>query len=185
MFINYSEGDKRLIKPCWVAVTSTFPSSSSPRSAWGLYKHRATPDVCGGLRLPAWVTSRDVPPARPCGGVSQAGTTPNADHRLEISTRPWLSRNGAGDVSRWHYFFCDWSCWFPPRLRAGSWTRGSTRLGAKPFPYPRQRWEPALGSTGNATAGAGSRGGSSQGPHGDLSCWRLPSHRVRCPAVTQ
>lgn len=37
VFINYSEGDKRLIKRCWVAVTSSFLSSSSPRGAQGLH----------------------------------------------------------------------------------------------------------------------------------------------------
>lgn len=37
VFTDYSEGDKKLIKPCWVAVPSTFPSISSARTAWGLH----------------------------------------------------------------------------------------------------------------------------------------------------
>lgn len=117
MFINYSEGDKRLIKPCWVAVTSTFPSSPSPRSAWG----SAFPVTAGPPWLSVGVSEprghlRGCPTSAALGGFARAGRTPKADHRREMRTRPWLSRNGAGDVSRWHYFFCHRSCWFPPRL---------------------------------------------------------------------
>lgn len=58
LFTNYREGDKKLIKPCCMAVTSTFPSSSSPGGAQGLHPwyqgcpdHRVTLDVRGGFRL--------------------------------------------------------------------------------------------------------------------------------------
>lgn len=155
---------------------SAFPVTTGPPWMSG--------GVSGCLHTPApWVTCGVVPPARPCAGVSQAGTTPNADRSAGISARPGFrgterGMSADGTISS--------------AIGAGGSHRGSEPCagpgeapgsGQSAFQGPHPRWEPAVSSTGGATAG--SRAGSSQGPHGDLSSWRLPSRRVRCPTVTQ
>lgn len=81
--INYNEGPERSIKLCWVAATSTFPSSPSPGGAQGLHSqcrghpdHRATLDVWGGCLMlpvhpnPVCESLMGLPSVTPCGHFS-------------------------------------------------------------------------------------------------------------------